>query len=78
MHGHVSQEEFIAGISGFLGSYYITLATINGVAGYHLLRSGRARSFLRVPLLNFPLTLQAVMASSPSVVMAMRRFAFMF
>ena len=32
MHGHVPYEQFLHGIAGFLGSYYIFLAVMNGVA----------------------------------------------
>ncbi len=31
MHGHINEAEFLAGISGFLGGYYVALAIINGL-----------------------------------------------
>lgn len=36
MHGHVPYDIFLKQVSGFLGSYYIFLALMNGVAAYLL------------------------------------------
>jgi hypothetical protein len=36
MHGHVSAAEFMQGISGFLGSYYLLLSVMNGVAAFYV------------------------------------------
>ena len=33
---HLSAEEFLQGISGFLGSYYIALAVMNAIAALHV------------------------------------------
>ena len=57
MHGQ-SLDVFLRQISGFLGSYYIFLSLMNGIAAYLLWqRAGRnARTFFRVPGVNFPIT----------------------
>jgi len=54
MHGHLSEEEFLAGISGFLGGYYLFIAMMNAVAALYLWRSGAARTLFRFPP-GFPL-----------------------
>jgi len=56
MHGHVSPEVFLHGISGFLGSYYIALAVMNGVAALLLWQKGEQRPLFHVPGVNFPVT----------------------
>jgi putative ABC transport system permease protein len=33
MHGHMSPEEFLANISGFLGTFYVALAAFLGIVG---------------------------------------------
>ncbi|MBI83342.1 MAG: hypothetical protein CMJ81_09115 [Planctomycetaceae bacterium] len=33
---HVNEAEFLQGISGFLGSYYVTLAVLNGIAALYV------------------------------------------
>jgi hypothetical protein len=57
MHGQ-SLDVFLSQISGFLGSYYIFLALMNGVAAYLLWqRAGHAgRPLFRVPGVDFPVT----------------------
>jgi hypothetical protein len=35
MHGHVSREVFLQQMSGFLGTFYLFLALMNGVAAYY-------------------------------------------
>ena len=35
MHGHVDEATFLSNISGFLGWYYICLASMNGVAAFY-------------------------------------------
>ena len=49
MHGDVSQEEFLLGISGFLAAYYGTLALMNALAAVSLWKSGRTRVCFRIP-----------------------------
>ena len=50
MHGHISEEQFLESISGFLGSYYLVLALMNGIAALYawrqLKRSGLAVAWL--------------------------------
>lgn len=48
MHGHVSEPEFLEQISGFLGVYYLTLATMNGIAAYYLWQSKRSAVLCRL------------------------------
>jgi hypothetical protein len=57
MHGQ-SLDVFLRQISGFLGSYYIFLSLMNGIAAYLLWqRAGHnARAYFRVPGVNFPIT----------------------
>lgn len=35
MHGHADPTVFLKSIAGFLGSYYLVLATMNGIAAYY-------------------------------------------
>jgi hypothetical protein len=56
MHG-VPLDVFLKQISGFLGTYYLLLAVMNGVAAYLLWQgSTRERELFRVPGVNFPAT----------------------
>src|SRR5687768_8810030 len=48
MHGHVPYEIFLQQISGFLGSYYLLLAVMNGVAAFMLWNSGHDRQYFRI------------------------------
>ncbi len=56
MHGHVSESEFLQGVSGFLGSYFITLAVMNGIAALRIWRSGKDRAYFKLPIANIPFT----------------------
>src|SRR6476659_8424957 len=56
MHGHVSYEEFLHGIAGFLGSYYIVLAMMNGAAAYMLWQRGNEKPLFQLPGVPFPVT----------------------
>jgi len=56
MHGHVSYEEFIHHVSGFLTAYYVCLAIMNAVAALYLWQSGRAKHLFRFPLVGFQVT----------------------
>src|SRR5881394_28277 len=56
MHGHVSYEEFLHGIAGFLGSYYIVLAMMNGVAAFMLWQKPEQKTLFNIPGVNFPIT----------------------
>ena len=57
MHGQ-SLDVFLRQISGFLGSYYIFLALMNGIAAYVLWQRAEhnRRAFFRVPGVDFPIT----------------------
>lgn len=48
MHGHVSQEDFLLGISGFLGMYYLTLAFMNATAALYLWQTGKSVKLFQV------------------------------
>ena len=48
MHGHVPYEIFLQQIAGFLGSYYLLLAVMNGVAAFMLWTSREDRQFFRI------------------------------
>ena len=54
MHGHVTQEQFLLSVSGFLGVYYLALATMNGIAALYLWRTGKSVELFRVG--NFAIT----------------------
>jgi hypothetical protein len=56
MHGHVPYDVFLKQIAGFLGTYYLLLAVMNGVAAYLLWQGGRQRTLFRLPIVNFPVT----------------------
>lgn len=60
MHGHVSEPVFLAGIAGFLGSFYIFLAAMNGVAALILWTNHKDRTLFRIPGVNFPFTTASV------------------
>jgi hypothetical protein len=49
MHGHVSYEDFILQVSGFLTAYYLFVAMMNALAALYLWQSGRAKKLLRLP-----------------------------
>ena len=53
MHGH-NEAEFLRNIAGFLGWYYLTLAVMNGIAALYLWRSGRSRTYFRIPFVGLP------------------------
>jgi hypothetical protein len=56
MHG-VPIEVFLRQISGFLGTYYLLLAVMNGVAAFLLWQgAARQRTFFRLPGLDLPVT----------------------
>jgi hypothetical protein len=54
MHGHVPFDVFLQQIAGFLGTFYLLLAVMNGVAAYLLWQSGQERTLFRLPIANFP------------------------
>lgn len=56
MHGHVPYSVFLQQIASFLGSYYIFLSLMNGVAAYLLWQRPNQRSLTTVPGVNFPVT----------------------
>ena len=47
MHG-TSPEEFLTGIAGFLGCYYLALAVMNGVAAFYLWQTGKSRELCKI------------------------------
>ncbi|MDA1052016.1 MAG: hypothetical protein O3C40_16240 [Planctomycetota bacterium] len=49
MHGHVSYEDFILQVAGFLTTYYLFIAAMNGLAAFYLWQSGRAKELFRLP-----------------------------
>ena len=49
MHGHVSYEDFILQVAGFLTAYYLFVAVMNAFAALYLWQSGRAKVLLRLP-----------------------------
>jgi hypothetical protein len=56
MHGHVPYDVFLHNIAGFLGSYYIVLALLNGVAALLLWQRSDQKPLFNVPGVNFPIT----------------------
>jgi hypothetical protein len=56
MHGHVPYDVFLTQTAGFLGSYYIFLALMNGVAAYLLWQRRDQRPLFHVPIARFPVT----------------------
>jgi len=56
MHGHVPYPVFLNQVAGFLGSFYIFLAMMNGVAAYLLWRRREQRTVFRVPIADVPVT----------------------
>ena len=56
MHGHVPYDVFLKQIAGFLGTYYLLLSVMNGVAAYLLWQDNRQRTLFRLPGVNFPVT----------------------
>jgi len=54
MHGHVSEAEFLTHIAGFLGWYYLALASMNAVAALYLWRAGKSVLLFRAG--KFPVT----------------------
>jgi hypothetical protein len=56
MHGHVSHDVFLHNLAGFLGSYYLVLAIMNGVAAYLLWQKQDQKPLFHAPGVNFPIT----------------------
>jgi len=48
MHGYIDHAEFLEAVSGFLGWYYVAVASINVIAAVYLWRSGRAAVYCRL------------------------------
>ncbi|QDU97005.1 cytochrome b family protein [Lignipirellula cremea] len=48
MH-HVNTEQFLAGIAGFLGAYYVFIALMNASAALYLWSTKRDRALIRLP-----------------------------
>ncbi len=51
---HIAEDVFLKGISGFLGSYFLLVALMNGVAAFLMWNSGKDRRFWTMPILNIP------------------------
>src|SRR6266567_3075138 len=56
MHGHESYDVFLHKIAGFLGSYYLLLSLMNGVAAYLMWQRPNQRSMFRMPGIGVPVT----------------------
>src|SRR5688572_1899235 len=56
MHGHVAYDVFLQQIAGFLGSYYLLLSLMNGVAAYLLWMRPNQQVLFRLPGPNVPVT----------------------
>src|SRR5687768_10909821 len=56
MHGHIAYDVFLRQIAGFLGTYYLLLAVMNGVAAFLLWQDSRQRTLFRLPVVEFPVT----------------------
>ncbi|ADB17600.1 hypothetical protein Psta_2935 [Pirellula staleyi DSM 6068] len=54
MHGHVPYDIFLKQISGFLGSYYLLIAVINGIAAFILWKSNKTKVIGKVPIIEMP------------------------
>jgi len=68
MHGHLTYEEFLVGISGFLCSYYLALAMMNGLFGlYQWKQNDRGRLGLVWSSIAVIFVIMAAMASSGDV-----------
>jgi len=57
MHGHVAYDVFLQQIAGFLGSYYLLLSVMNGVAAYLLWMRPNQPALFRLPGANVPVTM---------------------
>jgi hypothetical protein len=56
MHGHVPYDVFLQQIAGFLGSYYLLLSLINGVAAFLLWQRPQQPVVFRLPGARVPVT----------------------
>ena len=56
MHGHVSYDVFLHHIAGFLGSYYLLLSLMNGLAAYWMWQRPNQRTLFRFPGIGVPVT----------------------
>src|SRR5436190_630729 len=56
MHGHVPYDVFLHQIAGFLGSYYLLLSLMNGIAAFLLWQRPNQPAVFRVPGANVPVT----------------------
>jgi hypothetical protein len=56
MHGHEPYDVFLQRIAGFLGSYYVALAVMNGLAALYLWRRTEDRPLFRVPIFHYAVT----------------------
>ncbi len=52
MHGH-NTAEFLQGVAGFIGCYYLAIAAMNATAALFLWQTGRARSYFKISGLTF-------------------------
>lgn len=76
MHGHVPYETFLLQISGFLGSYYLLLSIMNGVAAFLMWNSGRDRQYFTIPFTNFKFTSSLVWLFVSSLFLIASTFAY--
>jgi hypothetical protein len=76
---HVSEAEFLSGISPFLGGYYLFLALVNAGVAYHLWhnrhRTGEAIAWMVVSLALVVISAAAMGGSPPTLPLFLRNFA---
>lgn len=53
MHGYVDHAEFLDAVSGFLGWYYVVVASMNVIAAVYVWQSGKAAVYCRLGRLSF-------------------------
>src|SRR5947209_2393516 len=56
MHGHVAYDVFLRQVAGFLGSYYLLLSLMNGVAAFLMWQRPNQRVMFRLPGMGVPVT----------------------
>jgi hypothetical protein len=76
---HVSEAEFLSGISPFLGGYYLFLAVVNSIMAYHLWHNrhkvGEAIVWVVISLALVVISAAAMGGSPPTLPLSIRNFA---
>ncbi|MGY8767604.1 MAG: hypothetical protein ACKVH8_04095 [Pirellulales bacterium] len=75
MHGHVSQAEFLSDMGLFLGSYYLTLSIMNGVAALYLWQNGKTVNWCKCGPVVFTNTMLWLALCGLFIVMASLGFS---